>query len=325
LQIANVTGAGANLNFSLTLRETARTAAQGEAGQPQALGDTAPSWFQADVTTGTGILPGETVDVTITFDASALGAGQYDGEIVIDSNDLSQPTIHVPVSLTVLQTQAYIFYNNSAWDGNKPEANAADDNAIAVDKMPLRSGAKATFANYTSYNLGINGIMIDLALPGPVPTLSATDDFTFRVGNSADPSTWAAPSDRPAISIRPGAGLAGSDRVTLIWPDGLIKKQWLQVTVLPTDHTGLSTQDVFYFGNAIGECGNTSGNTTPDAVVNGADVVYTRSNLRGPFNPAPITFPYDYNRDKIVNGADIIISRVNLAGPFSTLKLITAP
>ena len=30
--------------------------------------------------------------------------------------------------------------------------------------------------------------------------------------------------------MRAGAGLNGSDRITLIWADGVIKKQWLQVT-----------------------------------------------------------------------------------------------
>src|SRR5688500_10349284 len=44
----------------------------------------------------------------------------------------------------------YVFYNNSAFDGHDPSADAADDAAIAADKQPLLPGdGTATFANYT--------------------------------------------------------------------------------------------------------------------------------------------------------------------------------
>ena len=56
-----------------------------------------------------------------------------------------------------------------SFDGNDPAANAADDAAIATDKTALLPGQTATFANYTSYSRGINGIMVDIAgLPGNV-------------------------------------------------------------------------------------------------------------------------------------------------------------
>jgi 8-oxo-dGTP pyrophosphatase MutT (NUDIX family) len=48
-------------------------------------------------------------------------------------------------------------------------------------------------------------------------------------------------------------GVGGSDRVTLVRADGAITNQWLEVTVKPTQRTGLTTADVFYFGNLIGE------------------------------------------------------------------------
>ena len=54
----------------------------------------------------------------------------------------------------------FIFYNNSAWDGDAG-ASADDDKAIAPDKVPLFDGSNAIFANYTSYSRGINGIMTD--------------------------------------------------------------------------------------------------------------------------------------------------------------------
>jgi hypothetical protein len=50
--------------------------------------------------------------------------------------------------------------------------------------------------------------------------------------------------------------LAGTDRVTLICPDGAVKNTWLQVTVLANQRTGLSTPESFYFGSLVGETGD---------------------------------------------------------------------
>jgi hypothetical protein len=284
----------------------------------------AAPWFELNMLSGTSLPPGSGKDIEISFLTDGLPPGQYEGEIIINCNDPDYGITVVPVVLTVDPTEPHVFYNNSAWDAFDPGASAADDAAIAPDKAPLRSGEKAAFANYTSYASGINGIIIDMPLPGLDPFLSPEDDFIFQVGNSDLPSSWQ-PAPLPQIAIRRGAGRGGSDRVTLIWPDGAIKKTWLQVTVLPTSRTGLETADVFYFGNAVGECGNTALTPSPDAVVNVSDVVLTRTNQRGPFNPTSITFPYDYNRDRLVNSTDTIICRGNQAGPFTALKLITPP
>jgi hypothetical protein len=220
------------------------------------------------------------------------------------------------------------FYNNSSWDGGDGAANATDDNAIATDKTALLPGVKATFANCTSYDKGINGLMFDLlhGLPG-TPTLN---DFLFRYGNDNkpygdnpnDPSDdWPWAPDPIAIAIRPGEGQAGADRVTLIWPDGVIRNCWLQVTVLATDATGLAKNEVFYVGNAVGE----SGNSITDALVNAIDEIGARNNPHSPFNPAPKDDPFDFNRDKLVNATDQIIARNNRTSPFTALKLITPP
>jgi len=98
-----------------------------------------------------------------------------------------------------------------------------------------------------------------------------------------------------------------------------IAKKWLQVTVLANGNTGLAAGDVFYFGNAVGEAGNAVG----DAQVNAADELAARGNPRNIANPAPITFLYDYNRDKQVNAADQLISRGNPTNLATRLLLIT--
>jgi hypothetical protein len=59
---------------------------------------------------------------------------------------------------------------------------------MASDKHALRLGETATFAIYTSFVRGLNGIMVDIArLPAAV--LDAAS-FEFRVGNTPDPSDW---------------------------------------------------------------------------------------------------------------------------------------
>ena len=56
--------------------------------------------------------------------------------------------------------------------------------------------------------------------------------------------------------VRRGAGLRGSDRVTITWDDAAVKNAWLQVTVLANQRTGVPADDVFCFGNLVGETGD---------------------------------------------------------------------
>src|SRR5205807_189471 len=98
-------------------------------------------------------------------------------------------------------------------------------------------------------------------------------------------------------------------------------KQWLRVTVNADANTGLSQPDVFYFGNAIGD----SGDSTSNAIVNASDELNARHNQRNFLNPAPIDFAYDFNRDKKVDATDQLIARHNQTNFLTALKLITAP
>ena len=200
-----------------------------------------------------------------------------------------------------------------------PAANAFDDLAIAPDKQALLNGQKATFANYTSYSRGINGIMIDIANLAQPAGLSAAD-FEFRTGNSNNPASWPLLGVDPSlITVREGAGVDGSDRVTIIFPDGAVKKTWLQVTVKATEATGLATPDVHYWGNAIGE----TGNLTTNAYVDVSDSRGVRSNPHpSTLNPAPLDDKFDFNRDKLVNVQDDAFVRANPTNALTALKLI---
>ncbi|HZN68692.1 MAG TPA: right-handed parallel beta-helix repeat-containing protein, partial [Tepidisphaeraceae bacterium] len=136
----------------------------------------------------------------------------------------------------------HIFYNGTAFDGYTVAANAADDRAIATDKQALLPGqGPATFANVVTAAQGINGVMVDLQGMTPGTQVSAAD-FEFRSGAGGDPSTWGLVPYPPQVSVRRGAGVGGSDRVTLTWTPGLTHT-WLEVTVLPTLRTGLEQSD----------------------------------------------------------------------------------
>lgn len=211
----------------------------------------------------------------------------------------------------------HVFYNNSRFDGGNPAPTPSDDAAIAVDKQALLPGQTATFANYTSYASGVNGLMIDIREPAGVPTVS---DFLFRVGNNNNQESWALAPAPAGYSVRSGGGLDGSTRITITWPDGLIKNEWLQVTVRATPNTGLAERDVSYFGSAVGETGNVATN----AITNASDRVLTRLHPHGLTNPAPITSAYDFDRDALVNQADEIIARSAYNGQGGILRLITA-
>jgi uncharacterized delta-60 repeat protein len=208
-----------------------------------------------------------------------------------------------------------VFYNDSSYDGNDPLAGASDNAAIATDKRALLPGQKATFANYTSYLKGINGIIVDVTGLENAAGLSLAD-FTFRAGNSSDPSAWAVAPVPSSVSVRPGAGAGGSDRITLIWPNNAIQKQWLQIAVLANDNTGLDAPDVFYFGNAIGE----SGDRTTDAAVNARDALAARSHAAS--GPVALTNAWDFNRDGQVSIADVLVAQSNMTAGSAVLSLI---
>lgn len=219
--------------------------------------------------------------------------------------------MQVPEPFTVVNR--YIFYNNSVFDAG-PEAS--DDNAIATDKRPLLPGEVATFENCTSFSEGINGIIIDLQNASNTTDITL-DDFEFHVGNDEAPESWdSAPT--PTITVRPGEGVGSSDRIMLVWPDGSIKNQWLEVTVKATERTGISEEDIFYFGNATGATGDSGTNM----LVNAADVVGIRDNPRAELKPAGITDPHDLNRDGLVDAADLVIARDAATSPLAALRLI---
>jgi hypothetical protein len=101
------------------------------------------------------------------------------------------------------------------------------------------------------------------------------------------------------VAVRAGAGTGSSTRITVTWPDGAIRNQWLQVTVNPTTFTALTAPDVYLFGNLVGDSGGTWG-------VDARDVTDTRRALGG---EAAVTSPFDFNRDRRIDARDYALAR----------------
>jgi len=276
-----------------------------------------------------------------TLAALGLAADGTANPITVQVDDGEGGVTTAGTTLTINEVaevlDRHIFYNNSYFDGD-PGAGRDDDNAIAPDptsasdpalgKTVLLPGETATFQNYTSFWLGITGIMVDVRnLPDPVGELSDAD-FEFHVSNrnnspadnTEDPSTWGV-APTPTVSVREGAGTDGSDRVTLIWDDHAIENQWLQVTIKANTTTGLDQNDVFYVGNAVGECGD----ATAFTFVDGADFAGARDNTHDSDDWAPIDDRFDYNRDSRVDHADRDIVRGNPTNYLTSLTLFAAP
>lgn len=197
-------------------------------------------------------------DGTHTIDATNMpGPGDY--LLRIDRNDWgttylgSMTSVRASYVDSLVLVDGHPFHNNTSLDGNDPAADSSDDHAIAVGKQALRSGQAASNVNITASTKGTNGVMIDIANPAVTPSIS---DFALTVGTVQDSSTWQAAPVPTDFSVRPGEGEGGSDRVTIIWADGAIINEWLRVTVLSDTNggtLGLAEDDVFAFGNLVGD------------------------------------------------------------------------
>ncbi len=250
-------------------------------------------------------------DVIGQMDAGSFSGGTFS----VNSGQLSQPGL-AGLQTRIVSGGRRIFYKGSGLGGDGLSADAADDAALATDKSALLPGQTASFANITSYPFGITGLMIDVeALPEDI----TDSDIQVKLGNSQTPATWAnAPT--PTVTVRRGAGAGGSDRVTLAWASGAIQNQWVQTTIKATPQSGLAADDVFYFGNSIGDTGNSATNFE----VNAVDVTATRLNVS--FDPVPVTSPFDISRDGSVNSTDVVYVRLNLSVvPSRVLVRLVAP
>ncbi|MEX0641178.1 MAG: FG-GAP-like repeat-containing protein [Pirellulales bacterium] len=248
-------------------------------------------WYFPDGTTALG--------KEVTWHAPRSGEHEIELYVWDDRGSVAESEVEINITPSSIAGR-HVFYNNSEFDGNSATADSLDDAAVALDKSALLPSGTANFANYTSYHRGLTGVMVDIAgLPG-TPALA---DFEFHVADGDSPADWVAAPVPVDINVRRGAGLDGSDRVTIIWPDNAILNKWLRVLVKPTAETGLAASDVHYWGNAIGETGNVAGDTRVDW----ADAIEIRRRFRGADgldNIQLVIDRYDINRDMVVDAID---------------------
>ena len=282
------------------------------------------NWELAGAIVANGLLPGQ--DQVGGIDTAVFDNRTYLADLSVYGDRIEQIRATVETTRVV---DRRIYYRRSGFDSS---GLADSDPALAPDKRPLMPGETASFDNYTSYDRGINAVAIDVAHLA-APDAIDEESFRFLVGNSDDVSLWHEAPEPANVDVRyydrgdddengaAGNGEAGVYRIVVRWNDNAIENEWLQVTLVADEATGLTSDDVFYFGNAIGESGNRPGNTFVDA----ADVLGTRDHAVGPLDAASIDNAFDFNRDRAVDALDTLIARNHATSPLDTLRLIAVP
>jgi hypothetical protein len=197
--------------------------------------------------------------------------------------------------------------------------------SLASDKVPLLPGQSSTFANYTNYSRGLTGVVVDIAgLPATTTPSQFLASLQLSRWNGIDAAGFVALPGAavPTAVLQPGAGAGGSTRVRITFPANSLQNTWLKVEVVANANTGITANDVFYFGNVIGELN--TGNTATRYRVNGLDTSAVRSNQSPGANSASVTNIYDVNRDGRVNALDTSDVRSNQQ-PAGIVAPITAP
>ncbi|MBI3837060.1 MAG: hypothetical protein HY288_03895 [Planctomycetia bacterium] len=286
-------------------------------------------------TSGTlSFAPGETAQL-ITVLVNGDTAIEQNENFVVNLASAVNANITTPQATGTIVTDdativgRFLFYHNSArYDttGNpQTPLPFSDDNAIATDKSAyIPNGTASTFANLSSYDKGINGIMVDLmgaGAPMSITLANILNDFTFKMGNNNSPGLWTAAPLPIAVAVRSGAGSSGSDRVELIWADGSIQQQWLEVAVKATADTGLVANDVFFFGNEIGSTG--ASNTATVAKVSSLDVTGAQTHGASLKANIPLTNIYDFNKDGQVSSFDVTDAQTHGTSNKTGLQLIS--
>ena len=189
--------------------------------------------------------------------------------------------------------------------GTSYGGSAFGESAVATNKTALRPGQAASVANFTNYYRGLNRVLVDVA--GLSASSLSASDFEFRVGNTDTPSNWILLDGSgialPTITVT-ATTTPGIDQILLAWDNNEIENTWLQVTVKANSNTGLGSDDVFYFGNQIGDV---NGDTTSDGKikVNSIDMIFVSAN-RTIGSTVGIENLYDVDRNGTVNSIDMI-------------------
>jgi hypothetical protein len=232
-----------------------------------------------------------------------------------DGTNVSSTTFNF-ASFTAIATRGLMYVGASG---------ASASTSLATDKSALLPGQSSTFANYTNFSRGLNGLAIDLTgLPATTTSsqIAASLQFANWDGIAAAGFVSLPGAAVPTVTLLPSGGTSGSARVRITFPDNTVQNTWLRVTLAANSDTGLAANDVFYFGNVIGELG--VGNSTTRLSVDAQDIALMLANQSPRPNSANATNIYDMDRNGRVNGQDyaILVANQQAAG---IVAPITAP
>lgn len=202
------------------------------------------------------------------------------------------------------------------------EANSGGDcdDADLCGKVALLPGQSANGHNYLTNVQGITGIAVDVSgVAGPL----TASDFSFRVGNSSDTTTWTSAPSPLSVEWFDQAGTGGSGRAVITWSSGSIENEWLEVTVEANIQTRLTVPDVHYWGHQTGQ--TVTDGASDRVVVDSLDQLSVASHPRSFLQRASLNNPYDLNRDGLVDGTDLAIARDSTTAAGAGLLLWAPP
>jgi len=209
-----------------------------------------------------------------------------------------------------------VFYNRST---STVFGNGSGNPIGSIDttKVALLPGQTTSFSNVTNYSKGINGIIVDVAGLNGTPTAS---DFKFATATGELPLNFIASSVVPTITVIPNAGQNNSQRLKIEFADNAVRNTWLRVTVLAGPNIGLTANDVFYFGSAVGEMNVGNAGTPTILRTDNADAIAVRQNQS---SNAGVSNIFDINKDGRVNPLDLAVLNQNRRNRI--LRYFTAP
>ena len=242
-----------------------------------------------------------------TWNWSHQPTGQLVGQTVTisatDGTNVSATTFEL-TAFTTIATRGLVYVGATG---------VSASTSLATDKSALLPGQSSTFTNYTNYSRGLNGIVIDLVGLSASTTnsqMAASLQFANWDGIAATGFVGLPGAAVPTVTVLPGVGAGGSARVRVTFPNNTVQNTWLRVTVLANATSGLAANDVFYFGNVIGELDVDNSATRLSVTVQ--DVNLMLANQSPVPNSANANNKFDLDRNGRVNGQDAAILRASL-------------
>jgi hypothetical protein len=182
----------------------------------------APGWLNVEPTEGT-VAAGECVDLTVHFDPTAVGEGEYDGQITINSNDPYNPVITVPVHMIVNLVEAtYVDVDpntlNLSSMGNYVSGHVELPDPYNVEDILIETVLfeYTVAADPELCSIGNDRLMVKFPRAGVQGALSVGDNVPVTIVGEIDGVAWFTGTDyirviNPTLKNGPGDEVAMAD------------------------------------------------------------------------------------------------------------------